>query len=332
MGAAKKLEKLPEEKYIEDRLRDGTCVRQDFSMKALGKPDTAYQARVEHLDIGHAKRFADHLEEGGQLWPVVVFVAYIGAKMRAILADGFHRHHAYAHCKRPSIPAYVITVPADQLEHEARLYSSMCNQLAVKTRSDEDKVKAIEMLLSDPLCREWSQNKIALHCGVEKKTARRICANYRSKENISNPDFVIGIDGEKHLVNSGICSGEESRKPRPTTDGRGNTKFRARVNGKRVYLGVNLEEAEEKLKTLFGLTVSPASSETRQCVQEIDSEMPPAARPLQRRIYLTNAEWDALERIAKLNGIESNGMSLRAAAVRFLVRREVERLGELLPS
>lgn len=49
--------------------------------------------------------------------------------------------------------------------------------------------------------------------------------------------------------------------------------------------------------------------------------------PRSRNVKLTDAEWEALERIAWLNGLEWGGIPSRSDAVRLLIRRELERLG-----
>lgn len=248
MGAAKKIEMLPEERYIQDRLKDGTCVRQDFSMKAIGRPDTAYQARVEHLDVAHAKRFADMLGSGTPLWPVVVFVATVGTKMRAILADGFHRHHAYHSLKRPSIPAYVVTVSADRLEHEARLYASMCNQLATKGRSKEDMRKAVEILLADPECWDWADRRISDHCGVSPTTVSKYRCEYANQNNIALPEKVTCSDGRS------VFKGSKERVRGYTCrvgKNKGNTSFHKRIDGESVYLGTTEDEAKKKFDQII---------------------------------------------------------------------------------
>jgi hypothetical protein len=47
--------------------------------------------------------------------------------------------------------------------------------------------------------------------------------------------------------------------------------------------------------------------------------------PRSRNVKLTDAEWAALERIARANGLEWGGIPSRSDAVRLLIRREIER-------
>lgn len=48
--------------------------------------------------------------------------------------------------------------------------------------------------------------------------------------------------------------------------------------------------------------------------------------PRSRNVKLTDAEWSALERIARHHGFEWGGIPSRSEAIRLLIRREVERL------
>lgn len=51
--------------------------------------------------------------------------------------------------------------------------------------------------------------------------------------------------------------------------------------------------------------------------------MPDADPPRSRNIKLTDADWDALERIARENGLEWGGIPSRSEAVRLLIRRVI---------
>lgn len=50
------------------------------------------------------------------------------------------------------------------------------------------------------------------------------------------------------------------------------------------------------------------------------SSKPTPDTPRSRNIKLTDAEWDALERIAKENGLDWGGIPSRSEAVRLLIR------------
>src|SRR3954466_13164339 len=105
----KKVELFPDEQFIQDAMRSQRCSIQELSMKALGTPDTAYQAREVHLDINHVRMLEGIARDNdGKLGPVVVFSAVEGKVTRYILADGFHRHAALTNMRAKSIRAYVV--------------------------------------------------------------------------------------------------------------------------------------------------------------------------------------------------------------------------------
>jgi hypothetical protein len=173
----------PEEKAIRDYFARDMCrLQPEFSMKAIGDPNRAYQARYDELDRAHSARFAAMLEQGMQLFPVVIFQTSIGDRYRVILADGFHRHHAHWCLKREVIPAYVITIPEEDIEREARLYAAMCNQITTKPRSDKDKEKAIQIVCAIPECETWTDKEIADHCGVDPRMVARVRKEYRIRK------------------------------------------------------------------------------------------------------------------------------------------------------
>jgi hypothetical protein len=173
----------PEEKAIKDYFDRDLCrLQPEFSMKAIGDPNRAYQARYDELDRAHSARFAAMLEQGQELFPVVIFQTSIGDRYRVILADGFHRHHAHWCLKRESIPAYVITLPEEDIERAARLYAAMCNQILSKPRSDKDKEKAIQIVCAVPECQTWTDKAIADHCGVDPRMVARVRKEYRIRK------------------------------------------------------------------------------------------------------------------------------------------------------
>jgi hypothetical protein len=53
--------------------------------------------------------------------------------------------------------------------------------------------------------------------------------------------------------------------------------------------------------------------------------MIPTDPPRSRNVKLTDAEWAALERIARLNGLEWGGIPSRSEAVRLLIREAAGR-------
>jgi hypothetical protein len=208
----------PEEKAIRDYFARDMCrLQPEFSMKAIGDPNKAYQARYDELDRAHSARFAAMLEQGMQLFPVVIFQTSIGDRYRVILADGFHRHHAHWCLKREVIPAYVITIPEEDIEREARLYAAMCNQITTKPRSDKDKEKAIQIVCAVPECEAWTDKEIADHCGVDPRMVARVRKEYRIRKRKDIPPARARRIPANKPAPSTLLPDEE---PRPTLIGK----------------------------------------------------------------------------------------------------------------
>jgi hypothetical protein len=187
MSTAKKFELAPDEVYIQQALKDGRAAVMEVSMKALGTPDVAFQARVKHLDMDHVYRLRMIFDQEGRLAPVVIFRTDDPANLRMILADGFHRHEVYRKAEATAIRAYVITVPADQLEHEARMFAAMCNQQLSLGRTPQDVRKAVEILFTDPECWKWTTASIARHCGLSESSVKKYRHEYSLNNSVNLP-------------------------------------------------------------------------------------------------------------------------------------------------
>jgi hypothetical protein len=198
MGAAKKVEMAPDEVFLQEALKSGKAkLVEELSMKAIGKPDLTYQARVNHIDMDHVHRLSIIHDQDAKLSPVVMFMAICGSIVRYILADGFHRHEVCRRKGLPAIRAYVVHVAMDQIEHEARMFAAMCNQIVSLPRTKDDERKAVEMLFSDAVCWEWSDSRIAKHCGIASSvTVKKYRVNYSHQRNIAMPDLVVHEGGK----------------------------------------------------------------------------------------------------------------------------------------
>jgi hypothetical protein len=244
MSTAKKMELAPDEIYLQAALKEGRATVQQVSMKAMGKPDTAFQARVNHLNMDHVHRLAGCYDLDGKLSPVVIFRAVDGRKTRMILADGFHRHEVHRRKGVPAIRAYVIDVAMDRIEHEARLFASMCNQVTLLARTDEDKRKAVELLLADPETMIWSVSRIGKHCGVSRPTVTKYRAAYQVKHGIKMPERTVTSDGKERPYN---LKNSRNSTCKPTVNKKGYIQFVKSIRNKKVYLGATQEEAEKRL-------------------------------------------------------------------------------------
>jgi hypothetical protein len=246
MSTAKKFELAPDEVYIQDALKSGKAkLVERLSMKALGTPDVNFQARVKHLDMDHVHRLDEILKRDGKLSPIVVFMSIVGSIVRYIVADGFHRHEVYQRKGSPTIRAYVIEVKDEEIEHEARLFAAMCNQVTLLNRKPEDIRKAVEMLFADPECWNWSDTVIGNHCGLSSQTMRIYRLEYVSKNNTNIPDKVKTSKGIFVLY-------QRQRRPevpriRPGVKKSG---FYATIENKEVYLGPDASTANSNTEAI----------------------------------------------------------------------------------
>lgn len=105
----------------------------------------------------------------GAIFPRLVVFAEKGGE-RYILADGFHRLHAYINSE---IGTCRVEVHEGGL-HEALLYALGANDEHGLRRTNADKRNAVEMALKDPEIRLLHPDQVALICAVNERTVRRI--------------------------------------------------------------------------------------------------------------------------------------------------------------
>lgn len=130
-------------------------------MKAINlaaiRLDGETQSRAE-INNEAVAEYVDAIKDGAEFPPIVVF--FDGATYW--LGDGFHRVHAFRTAGRASINADV----RDGTQADAQLFSYSANTGHGLRRSNADKRKAVLGTLSHPATNDWSDNKVAKHCGV----------------------------------------------------------------------------------------------------------------------------------------------------------------------
>lgn len=117
--------------------------------------------------------YAEAMEGGATFPPVIVF--YDGADYW--LADGFHRYDAYARARVNKVPADV----RQGTQRDAILFSVGANASHGLRRTNDDKRRAVMVLLNDPEWSKWSNREIARQCAVSEWMVRdgrgSICEN-----------------------------------------------------------------------------------------------------------------------------------------------------------
>lgn len=108
--------------------------------------------------------YAEAMEGGAQFPPVVLF--YDGDAYW--LADGFHRYEAYARAGVNDVPAEI----RQGTQRDAILFSVGANAAHGLRRTNEDKRRAVMVLLNDLEWSKWSNREIARQCSVSEYLVR----------------------------------------------------------------------------------------------------------------------------------------------------------------
>lgn len=232
----------PEEQYILDARAEGRCRTEDhFSLKALADQDhEKLQARVNHLDIENCKRLDEILQRQTELAPIIILQGKTFGHLR--LVNGWHRRDVYERAGRNAIPAWVITVDDEDLDHQATLYATMCNQVFSLERTSEDIKKAAWILFSDPECFTWTDTAVGNHIGKGKGTINNWRSAYALEKGVSIPEFAIKSDGTKTRLR------RPPGRPKVRQDSNGN--MVASIDGKEMYLGRTESGAQERIAAI----------------------------------------------------------------------------------
>ncbi len=127
---------------------------------ALIRIDGGTQPRAE-INLDTVNDYAQAMEGGAEFPPVSLY--HDGATYW--LADGFHRYHAARELQRETLPALIY----EGTQREAILFSVGANQYHGLRRSNQDKRRAVEMLLADEEWVQCSDRWIAEQCGVSNR-------------------------------------------------------------------------------------------------------------------------------------------------------------------
>jgi uncharacterized ParB-like nuclease family protein len=116
-----------------------------------------------------AHEYAEDLAAGKEFPPLVVY--HDGTHYW--LSSGFHRYHAHKIAKR----SHVACVVHKGTVHDARLHAASTNTMHGLKRTHADKRRAVWMVLSDPIGKAWSPERIARHCDVSQGLVKDIMAS-----------------------------------------------------------------------------------------------------------------------------------------------------------
>lgn len=112
------------------------------------------QSRVELSQ----ETIAEYTEVVKDLPPIDVF--FDGDKY--FIADGWHRAYAWLKADVANIPAFV----HDGTQRDAILFAAAANKSHGLKRSNRDKRRSVEIMVTDAEWSTWTNGRIAEHCGV----------------------------------------------------------------------------------------------------------------------------------------------------------------------
>ena len=168
----------------------------------LVRTDGGTQSRAQ-LYANVVTDYIDALGQGAKFPPIVVF--FDGTDYW--LADGFHRHAAYMGLGKAEIPADV----RQGTRRDAILHSVGANSAHGLRRTQEDKRRAVTVLLSDPEWSTWSDREIARQCGVDGKTVAKHRAEVTAEIRSEEPRKYINKHGNTATMDTTRIGGEQRR-------------------------------------------------------------------------------------------------------------------------
>jgi ParB-like chromosome segregation protein Spo0J len=150
--------------------------------------------------------YAEAVMNGAQFPPAVVF--HDGSSYW--LADGFHRYFAH---KRAGEDAIEVEMMNGTLR-DAKLYSIGANSKHGLRRTNEDKRRAVLILLNDPEWSEWSDMEIARRACVSNATVHRV---KKSLQLDQKPERKFTKNGIEHTMDVSKLS-EKRTEPEYKSD------------------------------------------------------------------------------------------------------------------
>ena len=135
-------------------------------------PDTQPRTKI---DLAIVDEYAEAMKTGAKFPPLDVFKI----DKRYIIVDGYHRHRAAENAK---IKEFLCHVHEGGMR-DAILFAAGANATHGLRRTNEDKHRAVERLLSDKEWSTWSDNEIAKRCSVSNELVAKLReAHYPQKD------------------------------------------------------------------------------------------------------------------------------------------------------
>lgn len=147
------------------------------------------QAR-EGTNTSTVEEYAEAMQNGSQFPPLVIIQDKFNGTYW--LADGFHRLAAAKKVEAEFVSAYC----KEGTRRDALLYALGANSSHGLRRTNADKRRAVELMLSDPEWWNWSDREIARRCAVSDRMVNIIRAGSKPPEGANLSANNSQIDGE----------------------------------------------------------------------------------------------------------------------------------------
>ncbi|MFD2814968.1 hypothetical protein ACFSYD_12020 [Paracoccus aerius] len=160
------------------------------------------------------------------------------------LADGFHRYKAFAQINAHDVPADV----RQGTQRAAILFSVGANASHGLRRTNDDKRRAVMVLLNDPEWSKWSDREIARQAGVSNRYVSNLRAGTVTVNVHTEPRTYTDRHGNQATMNTAnIGGGGKVASPPVAEQNKGETAFGVEVDSGASLLGeaeAELEQAE----------------------------------------------------------------------------------------
>ena len=184
------------------------------------------------MDAGVVDEYAEAMKAGAKFPPLDVFKI----DGRFIVADGYHRHRAAEKARVKEFPCVV---------HEggmraAILFASGANAAHGLRRTNEDKRRAVERLLSDKEWSIWSDNEIAKRCNVSHELVANLRESHLPKTDSEKRAYTTKHGTPAKMDTSKI--GRKKKAPNNGTPQPGDPKLKEPLPPPRTLAGTVLQD------------------------------------------------------------------------------------------
>lgn len=191
------------------------------------------------LDQELIAEYAEAIREGAVFPPGDAF--YDGSSYW--LADGFHRWHGHDLASKATMDVII----HQGTQRDAVLFSVGVNAEHGKRRTNEDKRRAVMVLLRDPEWSQWAAREIARQC----KVSHQLVNNLRAE--LSGNNCQMGTDEPEARV---VRRGEQVYEQRVSSEKRSQAQQAVRETGPQIRHGVGFDaEPMARFETMSGSDV-----------------------------------------------------------------------------